>query len=204
MPPAKRLAAFVNVLPPAAFASTGRAEGQAPGVTTRTRSEQLPLTAVLPRTNDVFAASADGLYRAERFRKQWRRLPAPASVPFAGKFAQQPPTATALYYFVSTNTLREQGDSRPASLLGRGLYRSRDNGRTWPRVSRERDFEKIFLHPNGALYAIVQRDPPGAHFQNGVVIVSTDEGRTWRDLCEPSVRACDLFQDPVHPDQIAL
>ena len=64
-------------------------------------------------------------------------------MPFGGKFAGQPPTATALYYFVSTNTLREQGDSRPASLLGRGLYRPRDDGRTWPREFRERDFEKI-------------------------------------------------------------
>ncbi len=95
-----------------------------------------------------------------------------------------------------------------------GLLRSVDGGKTWIRISRELDFEFLFVHPiDGRLYAIVGHewnvpDDKGVkrrHFADKAV-VSTDAIR-WTDITRGPGYVPDLvhiFQDPDHPTRVCL
>ncbi len=136
------------------------------------------LSSVLVRDEEVFAASADGLFRAALRDRQWSRLPMPEGMPAGGAFADTPNSSRHLLYFAPTFP-RDEPNPR------RGLYGSSDGGMTWRLVSGDHDFQHVFLHRDGALYAIV-------------LCREKEEDRTilrWRILRAPALAAPPQWAD---------
>jgi hypothetical protein len=172
-------------------------------------------------TDDVFASTAVGLFRATKSERKWERLPTPATMPLGGSFARQPAGHDRVYYHASALTKREGSDTQN---LIEGLYRSDDLGQSWHAVNTEHRFKEVFLHPSGDLYAIIVATknthaggigldkPPldaGKPPSNRIdrIYLSHDAGTTWMDISSDlslGLRLYHIFQDPDHPDLVCL
>lgn len=171
-----------------------------------------PLRSVFARAADVFASTEDGLYRASKSEKRWRRLPTPETMPLEGYFVIQPESSAEILYYTPGVQNMPGRDVKDKKVYG--LYRSRDDGQRWQMVSHEFDFRYMFLHPGGTLYAIVETRyelpkapgaPEGRHNRKfGIrqrVIVSADLGNSWRDITgniAPDIQLFGIFADPDH------
>src|ERR1019366_5088761 len=108
------------------------------------------LSSILVRDKEVFAANAEGIFRATRKDKLWTRLPIPKHLPADGTFADVPEDSKHILYFATTFPTDKPDPSR-------GLYDSTDGGMTWRLISGDHDFLHVLLHRDGSLYAIVWR-----------------------------------------------
>ncbi len=105
-------------------------------------AEQARLQSVLMRTNDIFASTSHGLFRARKSDKKWAALPIPSSMPPAGLFAKQPCGATEIFYYTPKWTAWKMPDAEKKVF---GLYVSQDNGQHWQLISKDYDFKEVFL-----------------------------------------------------------
>lgn len=172
---------------------------------------------VLARDKDVIASTCEGIYKADKSTKQWKKLPIPDSMPLGGQLAEQPKTLRSILYVGS-----ELSPCWPAGVKGKthGLYRWTDSSRKWELVSKAYDFQEAFFHPNGTIYAIVMKtfkskDVKGVYWHDEktqeiirwLILMSKDKGKSWRDITGKIPVGANLYgirQDPDHPNLICL
>ena len=167
-----------------------------------------PLTSVQRRTDSVLAAGYDGLYCAALRDRIWREVRLVPGMPAGGHFADEPPDAPDVYYFINSTPI--QFDGIPALPgLTFGLYRSRDGGGTWQLVLRHDGFASVYLHPNGTLYAMCHGPVPGTpgRGEEERLCASINGGKSWRDISRGlplGTLAFPLFEkfqlDPARPN----
>jgi photosystem II stability/assembly factor-like uncharacterized protein len=100
-----------------------------------------------------------------------------------------------------------EGSARNSMGVGRGVWRSRDGGRSWSFLGLERTerIEKIILHPVDPDVAWVSALGPA--WSDGTergVFKTTDGGRTWRKVLYVDERtgAFELVADPSNPQHL--
>jgi hypothetical protein len=162
------------------------------------------LSSVLVRDNEVFAANTEGIFRATAKDKQWIRLPSSKDLPANGSFADTPKDSNHILYFAHTFP-----SDRPNP--NRGLYHSTDGGVTWRLISGDYDFQQVFLHRDGSLYAIVMRTEKTKEgtayrwsiLRAPVVVVPAK----WLDITGDigaGVTLHGIFEDPDHDGLVCL
>ena len=171
---------------------------------------QLPLSSVLVREKDVFAANKTGLFRALKADQRWQQLSLPKTMPQNGLFADQPKNSSDIWYFVPDYRLKSMNQPvfQDSDTKVGGLYHSRDDGEHWELINKQYEFRTVFLHPNGALYAIIEERMlfPKATARDRI-ISSRDNGQTWSDITGnlgPGGTLASIFRDPDHPDLVCL
>jgi len=162
-------------------------------------AQLLALRSVLRRDKDVFASNTAGLYRAELPGKTWKQLPLPDSMPVNGYFADQPINSNLVLYYAPEEITTKTTDTKTTV---NGLYMSRDDGRTWKLISSNNDYSRVFLHSNGALFAVID----AYNFKGPArVLMSKDLGESWRDITGKIFgEIYAIFADPDHPELICL
>jgi hypothetical protein len=94
-----------------------------------------------------------------------------------------------------------------------GLSVSHDRGQSWRVLSRNFEFQFLFVHPlNGKLFAIIdyrwfETDKDGflQHPEANKIVVS-DDGRNWKDITRGNGYALlvDIEQDPEFPNRVQM
>jgi len=181
---------------------------------------------LLDRGDSLLASTSDGIYRASLDTKTWKKLPTPSSMPPCGRLVQQDAKSPLLLYFApmpyfgSLVIKKLHSDWEPC------LFFSKDAGQTWDKLAAGWSFENAFIHPNGSIFASVERHTPtlpaGETEVNGPawttingekqyiyerIVVSRDQGRTWTEISKNTPAAFGFygfFQDPDHPDLVCF
>jgi photosystem II stability/assembly factor-like uncharacterized protein len=100
-----------------------------------------------------------------------------------------------------------EGNPRNSASVGRGLYQTRDGGRTWQHLGLERTerIHRILLHPTqpGTAWVAAFGASWGENAERGV-FKTTDGGTTWQKVLFVDDRTgCgDLVLDPRNPDKL--
>ena len=158
------------------------------------------IQSVLRRKTDVFAVTLSGIYHADLADKTWKKFSLPPQMPNYGGFVQGAPNSSVIYYYAKKIfTIKRPGIFSPPDDADenkiKGLYASHDDGRTWHLNSRIDNFDLIFLHPDGSLFAATSNSK-GKTTLN----VSKDEGQSWRDITGNDMGMIGgIFADPDHP-----
>jgi hypothetical protein len=175
-----------------------------------------PLWGLLVRKQCVLASGIDGLYRAELTDQKWRRVRMPPGMPGAGQFASESLDATDIYYYsrpCPPRLVRDGGGIPAMPGVRFGLYRSHDEGRSWELATRYNRFGSVYVHPDGALFAMNYGPAPGMPGTGGdeQLCISRDGGVTWRDITNGLSLGSEVFPrfkrfaaDPQHPHQACL
>jgi len=174
-----------------------------------TDSEKQARFFAVARTGDyVVAANTNGFFRTQISTKKWERVSHPQKMPAYGHFTTSLSDSNSIFFCAG-------GDD--------GFYASRDAGTTWRLVSKKFDFQFVFQNKDGRIYAIVEKTfTPSAnesapitttdksgnkrHIRWGVV-VSSNEGRTWRDISAnigTGMMLESIFPDPTAPTRVCL
>jgi len=161
------------------------------------------LSSVLVCDKEVFAANANGLFRATLKDKQWTRLPTPRFIPADGVFATTPKNSKHLLYVAATWS-RDKPDPRR-------LYDSADGGMTWRLLSGAHDFRQVLLHRDGALYAIVactEKNKETTFYRDRILRApAIAVPPKWVDITGEigtGVELHGIFEDPDHADLVCL
>jgi hypothetical protein len=167
------------------------------------RWRHVPLNSFLVRDRDAFVANEWGMYRASKRDLAWRHVEFPLVLPLNGQFADELPDAREVYYFVSW--FHGTRDREP--WRGIGLFVSRDDGRSWMRVSERDDIEQLVVTPDGSLYArCMDRHEPGVISYAGWLcrlLLSEDGGRRWREIMRSEDAVIEIERDAEHPNLVA-
>lgn len=163
-----------------------------------------PISSIVVRDADVFVANKKGLFRASIDEKRWNRLPVPERMPVSGAFGRLPKDSKHLFFHsYGVDPVNRKSDH--------GLYHSTDSGQTWRLISNDYDFQKVHLHRDGSLYAIVLRtyeETDKKWFRWSIVRSATlDAPLKWEDITgniERGMRLYDIIDDPVHPELVRL
>ena len=165
---------------------------------------QAPFSSVIVRNKDVFAASGMGLFRASLEDKRWQRLAIADRMPVAGAFGRAPQNSAHLFY-------HSRGINRVAPEFDLGLYHSNDSGQTWSLISKDYDFQEVYLHQDGSLYAIVVRTVKTANSTGirwSILHALLHDGPLrWDDITGDigcGVMLHGILDDPVHPELVRL
>ncbi len=145
------------------------------------------IVSVLDRGNFYIASTRYGLYQASDLLKFWRHMDTPASMPAGGNLAQESADSPRLLYYTGQGS-----DWLPISCPG-SLFISDDCGKSWAATSiqREQNVVDAFAQPGGAIFAIIknfvtQPFPQGDSVSRShlleQLILSRDNGQTWRDI----------------------
>ncbi|MEO6594709.1 MAG: hypothetical protein ABIP94_08140, partial [Planctomycetota bacterium] len=100
-----------------------------------------------------------------------------------------------------------EGNPRNSASVGRGLYQTRDAGRTWTKLGLEKSehIHRILLHPTNPDIAFVAAFGTtwGENEERGV-FKTTDAGKTWTKILyvDPRTGCGDLAMDPRNPDKL--
>jgi hypothetical protein len=161
------------------------------------------------RTGDfVVAANTNGFFRARVSTKKWERVPHPQKMPSYGHFTISLSDSNSIFFCAG-------GEG--------GFYVSKDSGATWSLVSKKFNFQYVFQNKDGRIYAIVQKVfTPSANESAPItttdksgnkqhirwrVVVSSNEGRTWRDISAnigAGMMLLSIFSDPDAPNRVCL
>jgi hypothetical protein len=209
---AHKLVIAFAIIVAAGFICAGCSESQPlprPDNSPLTDSEKQTRLFAVEHTGDyVVAANTNGFFRAQISTKKWERVPHPQNMPAYGQFTTSLANSNSIFFCAG-------GEN--------GFYSSRDAGATWESVSRKYNFQYVFQNRDGKIYAIVEKtftpsanesapitttDPSGnkRHIRWGVV-VSSDEGRTWRDISAnigTGMMLEYIFPDPTAPNRVCL
>lgn len=170
------------------------------------------IESLVVRNKDVFASTREGLYRALKSDKHWKKLPTPKTMPVGGKFATQPKSSNIIFY-AATKCI--YGGLLPKGILG--LYSSSDSGQHWSLVRKDMNFKDVYVHPNGTIYAITEdlyTDNSVSRESNkpkkylcDLILISKDGGKSWRDITGskwPGLMLVTIIADPDHPDLVCI
>jgi hypothetical protein len=163
---------------------------------------------------DVLASTEAGLYRANLSKKKWQRLQAAGTPEPGGTFVSGGPDDRTLFYFLTPSgwreTVRRYRPSEEArtgvkrkQIARPGLYRSKDTGDSWERMDSLHDFTSMLRLPPGRMFAIAATTAP----ESLLVLLSEDEGRTWKDVTHGVSKhesLLFLLADPEHPQRVCL
>ena len=100
-----------------------------------------------------------------------------------------------------------EGNPRNSASVGRGVYRTRDGGRTWQKLGLEKTerIHRILLHPRDpdTAYVAAMGAMWGENPDRGVY-KTTDGGATWEKVLYVDERTgcADLAMDPSNPDKL--
>ncbi|HEB54513.1 MAG TPA: hypothetical protein ENI87_14775 [bacterium] len=100
-----------------------------------------------------------------------------------------------------------EGNPRNSASVGRGIYRTRDGGRTWQKLGLERTerIHRIVVHPRDADTAWIAAFGTawGENEQRGI-FKTTDGGANWQKVLYVDERTggADLVIDPRNPDKL--
>lgn len=170
-------------------------------------SQASVLSAVAPTTSPATTRAATDILPSAAYQEVYTT----ADLMEGGKMVADP-TREGLRYYVAQEWLRWQAPDnyrRPP-----GLFLSKDGGKTWRTLSRQFEFEDLFVHPSsGELFAIIESqslktDEDGflQHCFANKIVRSAD-GHHWKDITRGPGYVADLvsiFQDPDHPSRICL
>lgn len=148
----------------------------------------------------VLALTRDGLYRGSLRTKRWERTSFPGQLGGTLVFEDQLQSNRPMFAILPKLGWPTK-ELEPTPVRDPGLYISRDNAKSWSLQCRDEEFRQI-LQVGKKLFAVVRRDPSGQRSDHGVVLVSEDQGSTWKDLTTPETRASSIFPDPDHPGLI--
>src|SRR5262245_35709118 len=161
----------------------------------------------------IFAATADGLYRARLDKKQWERLGGPTVPEPGGVFVAGQVDEKTLFYIVTPSSRHAAafaGDrDKVKDPLHPGLYRSLDLGATWKLMNHVHDFERMVRLPGGRLFALTQLrvDMGKERSYRQQVLLSENDGRDWKDAgngVTVDYRLLFFTRDPDHPQRVCL
>jgi photosystem II stability/assembly factor-like uncharacterized protein len=100
-----------------------------------------------------------------------------------------------------------EGNPRNSASVGRGIYRTKDGGRSWQKLGLEKTehIHRIALHPTNPdiAYVAALGSTWGDDEERGV-FGTKDGGATWQKLLYVDARTgcCDLAMDPRNPDKL--
>jgi photosystem II stability/assembly factor-like uncharacterized protein len=199
----------------AAAASAAAQEGRAPtqvtvdstfaGMDARSigpagTSGRVAAIAVSPRDERVVyvGAATGGLWRSADGGFTWTPLLDSAAVNSIGAIGISPSTPHTL--FVGTG----EANARNSMGVGRGVWKSMDDGRTWTHLGLERTerIEAIVVHPTDPDVVWVSAlGPAWSDGEERGVFKTTDGGATWRKVLyvDEGTGAFELVLDPSNP-----
>jgi len=166
-------------------------------------SGRVSAIAISPRDERIayVGAATGGLWRSPDGGFTWSPLMDDLSVSSIGAIAVSPATPHTLW--VGTG----EGSTRNSMGVGRGIWKSEDDGKTWRHVglAETERIEKIRLHPADPDVAWVSAlGPAWSDGEERGVFKTTDGGESWRKVLYVSERtgAFDLVVDPSNPDHL--
>lgn len=181
---------------------------------------KLMILSVLHRGDTYIASTLSGLYETSSDEKGWRKMPTQDSMPPGGKLAEKSASSPELIYYKGTDAMYNPRQEKGA------LFISQDAGTTWTASSLDRPILDAFVHPNGSLFVVTDTQgttpPPGQnesqwaftrgepgvkYYEAQNLLVSQDNGQTWKDIT-PALPLhfglFGIFRDPKHPSLVCV
>jgi photosystem II stability/assembly factor-like uncharacterized protein len=166
-------------------------------------SGRVAAIAVAPDDRNVIyvGAATGGVWKSTNGGMHWTPVFDDQDVHAIGAVAVSPVNSDVVW--VGTG----EGNVRNSASVGRGVYRSRDGGRTWEHLGLEKTerIHRILLHPRDpdvAWVAALGR-AWGENPERGV-FRTDDGGKSWRKILyvDEKTGAADLVADPTNPDKL--
>jgi photosystem II stability/assembly factor-like uncharacterized protein len=166
-------------------------------------SGRVAAIAVAPDDRNVIyvGAATGGVWKSTNGGMHWKPVFDDQDVHAIGAVAVSPVNSSVVW--VGTG----EGNPRNSASVGRGVYRSRDAGRTWEHVglAESERVHRILLHPRDpdVAYVAVLGRAWGENPERGV-FRTRDGGRSWHKVLYVDQRtgAADLVMDPTNPDKL--
>lgn len=146
-------------------------------------------------------ASAGGVWKSTNGGIHWKPIFDREAVHSIGALAISPANPNVIW--VGTG----EGNVRNSVSVGRGVYRSRDGGRTWQHLGLEKTerIHRILPHPTDpdTVYVAALGRLWGENAERGVYR-TRDGGKSWQAVLQVDERtgAAELVMDPANPDKL--
>lgn len=165
--------------------------------------KQAPFFAVTRAGNYIVAANANGLYRARISNRKWERVEHPRKMAPRGYLATSQANSNLVFFCNYED----------------GLYGSSDSGATWKSLSKEHNFQFVYPHQDGKIYAIIVKglEHSAATSETNQsasrdtvrwrIMVSDNGGRGWRDISANIASGMmleSIFPDPASSRRVCL
>ena len=161
------------------------------------------IVTVLDEDGTYLASTTDGFYQAAESDHVWHKVTMPAGMWPGGRLVQKSGASLELaYYTCAQGEAYEFGPSKAG-----GLWLSSDGGATWRATSLKRSVLAAFLHPDGALYVIINDHPASPFESRPHLLVSYDHGEAWKDITPPVPSGYDIISikvDPTNPHLVCI
>jgi len=161
------------------------------------------IVTVLDEDGTYLASTTDGFYQAAESDHVWHKVTMPAGMWPGGRLVQKSGASLELaYYTCAQGEAYDFGPSKAG-----GLWLSSDGGATWRATSLKRSVLAAFLHPDGALYVIINDHPASPFESRPHLLVSYDHGEAWKDITPPVPSGYDIISikvDPTNPHLVCI
>jgi len=142
------------------------------------------ILSILVQGGRVIVSTPKGLFLHADGTKGWSPIPSPPNAPAGGCLNKSSGSGSTIYY---SPPYRPLEGYELECVIGWGLWKSNDLGRTWSQVDDYHVFSSVFVHPGGVLYAIaaMRLDWPSVFPEANLrwrAFSSDDGGLTWQLL----------------------